>query len=45
MIDGHIHFEKQAYSLDVVKSMVQTAIDKGIEKPSTIYGYEKPWKQ
>ena len=32
MIDGHIHFEKQPYTLGVVNSMVETAISKGIDE-------------
>ena len=32
MIDGHIHFEKQPYSLDIVESMVKTAMEKGIDE-------------
>lgn len=32
MIDGHIHFEKQPYTLDTVNSMVETAISKGIDE-------------
>lgn len=32
MIDGHIHFEKQPYTLDIVNSMVETAISKGIDE-------------
>ena len=32
MIDGHIHFEKQPYSLDIVESMVKVAMEKGIDE-------------
>lgn len=32
MIDGHIHFEKQPYTLDIVNSMVEVALSKGIDE-------------
>ncbi|MCR5309374.1 MAG: histidinol-phosphatase HisJ family protein [Bacilli bacterium] len=32
MIDGHIHFEKQPYSLEIVENMVKTAMEKGIDE-------------
>ncbi len=32
MIDGHIHFHKQAYLLETVESMVKVAIEKGIDE-------------
>ena len=32
MIDGHIHFEKQPYTLEIVENMVRTAMEKGIDE-------------
>lgn len=32
MIDGHIHFEKQPYTLEIVESMVKTAMSKNIDE-------------
>ena len=32
MIDGHIHFEKQPYTLEVVENMVKTAMEKEIDE-------------
>lgn len=32
MIDGHIHFEKQPYTLEIVESMVKTAMEKGVDE-------------
>lgn len=32
MIDGHIHFHKQPYSLDVIDEMVSVAKEKGIDE-------------
>ena len=32
MIDGHIHFENQPYTIDTVNSMVEIALSKGIDE-------------
>ena len=32
MIDGHIHFNKQPYTLEIVNEMVKTALSKGIDE-------------
>ena len=32
MIDGHIHFNNQPYTLETIQNMVDTAIQKGVDK-------------
>lgn len=32
MIDGHIHFNNQPYTLETIQNMVNVALEKGVDK-------------